>query len=77
MDEWKRVINWAVQQQREEGRKEREHFRRTCRAWPIIAVATIPFGWLAFMALDPVLATFCTAAVLITSVLVAEHHTSI
>lgn len=77
MDEWKRVVDWAVRQQQEERLKEREHFRRTSRAWPMIAVATIPFGWLAFMALDPVFATFCTAVVLITSVLVAEHYTSI
>jgi hypothetical protein len=51
----------------------RKRFKRTLEAWPLIAVATVPFGWLAFITLDPTLATFCTAAVFLTAVLVAEH----
>jgi hypothetical protein len=41
----------------------------------MIAVAVVPFGWLAFVALDATLAAFCTAVVLVVAVLVAEHLT--
>jgi hypothetical protein len=73
MADWKQGIRWAARQQQEEKRTAREHFRRTCQAWPIIAVATIPFGWLAFIALEPTLAAFLTALVFGAAVLVAEH----
>ena len=53
--------------------KQREIFKRTCRAWPMIAVATSPFGWLAFVTLDVTLASFSTIIVFVVAVLVAEH----
>jgi cobalamin synthase len=73
MDDWKKVVQWAAREQQEEKRKEREHLRRTLRAWPMIGVAVVPFAWLAFATLDPALATVCTIAVLVVAVLVAEH----
>jgi hypothetical protein len=73
MDDWKKVLQWHAREQQGEKRKAREHLKRTCQAWPMIAIATIPFGWLAFVTLDPTLATFYTILVLIASVLVVEH----
>jgi hypothetical protein len=46
MDDWKKVVQWAAREHAEEKQREREHFKRTLRAWPMIAVAVIPFGWL-------------------------------
>jgi hypothetical protein len=73
MDEWKKVVQWAAREEQDEKRKARDRFRRTCQAWPMIAVATAPFGWLAFSTLDPTLAIFCTILVFLAAVLVAEH----
>jgi hypothetical protein len=71
MDDWKKLVLWAAQQEQDEKLARREHVRRTWQAWPMIAVATIPFGWLAFSTLNPVAATICTIAIFITAVLVA------
>jgi hypothetical protein len=76
MDDWKKVVQWAAREQAGEKKKTREHFKRTLRAWPMIAVAVVPFGWLAFATLDVTLATFCTAIVVVVAVLVAEHLAS-
>jgi small-conductance mechanosensitive channel len=76
MDEWKKVVQWAAREQAEEKQKEREHFKRTLRAWPMIAVAVVPFGWLAFAKLDATAATVSTVALLVVAVLVAEHLSS-
>jgi hypothetical protein len=48
MDEWKKVVEWAAREEAEEKRVAHEHFKRTLAAWPMIAVAVIPFAWLAF-----------------------------
>jgi hypothetical protein len=73
MDDWKKVIRWAAQQEDEEGQRTRGQFKRTLRAWPMIAVAVVPFGWLAFAKLDATAATVSTVAVLVVAALVAEH----
>ena len=68
------VIQWADEQkQRDEERKAKERFRRTCRYWPIISMATVAFGGLAFFAFDPVRGIVCTIVVFIGSVIVVEH----
>jgi hypothetical protein len=71
MDEWKRVAQWTAREQEQEKRYEREDFRRTL--WPMIAMATVPFGWLALSTLDPTQAAFRTILVLVGAVLVAEY----
>jgi small-conductance mechanosensitive channel len=76
MDEWRKVIQWAAREQAEKKRKEREHLKRTLRAWPMIAVAVVPFGWLAFAKFDATAATVSTTAVLVVAALVAEHMSS-
>jgi hypothetical protein len=76
MDEWKKVVQWAAREQADEKQKDRQHLKRTLRAWPMIAVAVVPFGWPAFVTLDATLATFCTAIVLVAAALVAEHFAS-
>lgn len=73
MDDWKKVMRWAAQQQQEEKHETRDYLRRTIRLLPLIAVTTVPFGWLAFVTLDGTLATLCTLGVLVVSCLIAEH----
>jgi undecaprenyl pyrophosphate phosphatase UppP len=73
MDDWRKVIRWATQQEADGKERTREQFKRTLRAWPMIVVAVVPFGWLAFATLDATKATFCTALVVVAAVLVAEH----
>ena len=46
------------------------------RAWPMIAVAVVPFGWLAFETLNPTAAMVSTATVLVVAALVAEQMTT-
>lgn len=75
MDDWKKVVQWAAREQAEEKQREREHFKRTLRAWPMIAVAVVPFGWLAFTTLDLTAASVATIGVAVVAVLVAEHMT--
>lgn len=73
MDEWKKVVQWAAREEEEKKRKDREQVRRTIRAWPVIAVATIPFGWLAFVTLDPTSAIVCTITDVVVVLLIVEH----
>jgi cobalamin synthase len=73
MDEWKKVIEWAAQEQQDEKRKDRQRLARTLQMWPLIAVAVVPFAILAFYTLDPMLGTISTICLVIASVLVAEH----
>lgn len=67
------VTPWAKQQKREEKRKARERFWRTCRYWPIISMTTVAFGGLAFLMLDPMRGIICTIVAFIASVIVVEH----
>jgi hypothetical protein len=73
MDDWKKVVDWAAREQQEEKRKAKEHFTRTLRAWPMVMVAVVPFGALAYFTLDPIRAIIATVGVLVLAVLVAEH----
>lgn len=75
MDDWKKVVRWAAREQAGEKQREREHFKRTLQAWPMIAVAVIPFGWLAFTTLNLTAASVATVVVFAVAVLVAEHMT--
>ena len=75
MDDWKKVVQWAAREEAEEKQKEREHFKRTLRAWPMVAVAVVPFGLLALAKLDVTAATVSTVAVLLVAALVAERMT--
>jgi hypothetical protein len=72
-DDWKKVVQWAEREQQEEKRKAREHFKRTCRNWPMIAMATGAVGGLAFLVLDPTRGIICTIMAFVASALVVEH----
>ncbi len=70
MDDLKKFIPWAEQ---EEKRKARERFRRTCRYWPIISMATIVFGGLSFLMLGSIRGMVFTIVTFVASVIVVEH----
>jgi small-conductance mechanosensitive channel len=63
---------WA-EEQRQEREREKQIMRGTFRSWPLIAVAVIPFGWLAFATLDVIVASAFTFILLIATLLIAEH----
>jgi hypothetical protein len=47
--------------------------KRLLRGWPVFAVATIPFGWLAYTVFDPLGATLFVAVDTLFVVLVLEQ----
>ena len=69
MDDLKNFIPWA---EREEKRKARERFRRTCRYWPIISMATIVFGGLSFLMLGSIRGMVFTIVTFVASVIVSN-----
>jgi hypothetical protein len=73
MDDWENVVQWTKQKRQEEKRKEWEHFKRTCRNWPVISIITVAFGGLAFLMLDPMRGIVCTIIAFIASVVFVEH----
>jgi|GEM_PF-4884193 len=44
MDDWENVVQWTKQKRQEEKRKEWEHFKRTCRNWPVISIVLDAVG---------------------------------
>jgi hypothetical protein len=79
MDDWKKVVRWAARERAQgrasESRAKRDHLKRMLKLSPLIAGATIPFGWLAFTTLDPTTATVRTVGVFLVAVILAELTT--
>jgi len=69
------MYDWPMssKEREEQKRKAREHFKRTCRAWPIITTSTVLVGGIAFFAFDATLGIFSAILALIASVLIVEH----
>jgi len=57
----------------EEKREARERLKRTSRYWPVILIATVAIGGLAFLMLDPMRGIVCTIVSFIASVIIVEH----